>query len=232
MKNGLPDLRARKESLIRSLKSEGILYSQLVEDALRRVPREHFVWDESDRRFAYEDEPLSLDTTGQTISAPHMVVYMLEALELDPTQNILEIGCGSGYNAALIANIVQRDNSIVTVERDATLVEFARRKLAELKLDRIVNVVEGDGSLGYPQESKEELYDRIIVTAGAPHIPAFLKAELNAGGMMLIPVGPPGSQNLVKVTKKLEPSGRIAFSEEQIMPVAFVPLIGSDALYF
>ena len=169
--------------LIESLRDEGILKSKSVEEALLAVPREEFIWPGTPASIAYQDEPILLDETGQTISAPHMIVMMLEEFDLSTGLKVLEIGCGSGYNAALISHIVSRgvpksvEPLVVSVERDPSLVAFARQNIERAKLSEFCKVVEGDGSLGYPQESSDELYDRIMVTAGAPHIPVFLKKQ-------------------------------------------------------
>lgn len=232
----LRDSRAR---LISSLKQEGILRSVLVEEALLNVPREKFIWRDTPESFAYADEPLSLGETGQTISAPHMVVIMLEELELKPDLKVLEIGCGSGYNAALMAYIVSKgirtkgtnkEALVISVERDERLVEFARHNIESVpELSGVVDVVLGDGSLGYPQASKLEMYDRITVTAGAPRIPFYLKYQLKTGGVLLVPVGGYAFQTLVKLQKSKSKGGKPEFEERKLMECMFVPLVGMDA---
>ncbi len=156
----------------------------MIEEALLKVPREDFLWPGTPKSVAYVDEPVLLNETGQTISAPHMIVMMLEEFQIEPGLKVLEIGAGSGYNAALITHIVSEGISkakaplVVTIERNSALSKFARNNIQKVGLASFCQVVEGDGSLGYPQESSEELYDRIMVTAGAPRIPAFLKKQL------------------------------------------------------
>jgi protein-L-isoaspartate(D-aspartate) O-methyltransferase len=228
-----------RSRLIRSLKGEGILKSALVEEALQNVPREKFIWRDTPESYAYADEPLSLGETGQTISAPHMVVIMLEELELKPGLKVLEIGCGSGYNAALMAYIVSKgikktgemkEPLVISVERDERLVEFARRNIESVpELSGVVKVAVGDGSLGYPQSSKLEMYDRITVTAGAPRIPAYLKYQLKTGGILLVPVGGFAFQTLVKLRKSIGKNGKPEFDEKKLMECMFVPLVGMDA---
>ena len=207
-----------------NLKREGIIRSPAVEKAMLKVPRELFVWPGYEED-AYVDTPLPLGSTGQTISAPHMVAIMLEELRLEPGQVVLEIGTGSGYNAALLAEIVGPQGRVVSIERLPELAEFAKRNLERAGYkEPWVKVVVGDGTLGYPPRSKEELYDRIVVTAAAPRIPQFLLAQLKTSGIMLIPIGPIGYQELVRVIKK--PAGGVV--EENLGGCVFVPLIGED----
>jgi len=217
--------------LLASLKAERILKSKEIEDALLQVPREKFLWPGTPESVAYLDEPVLLDETGQTISAPHMVVLMLEELKLEPDQKVLEIGSGSGYNAALITWIVSKgqhrgnDPLVISVERDARLAKFAQKNLESVHLDKFCKVIEGDGSLGYPQEAEEELYDRILVTAGAPHVPVFLKKQLKIGGILQVPVGADGYQRLMILKK----NAKREFEQHRSVDCVFVPLIGADA---
>lgn len=200
---------------------------------MRSIPREEFLWDRGERSLAYLDEPLALGDTGQTISAPHMVAIMLEELELESGLNVLEVGGGSGYNAALMACIVSGDKRIfqekpvVTIERSSRLARFARENIARVGLSDYVEVVEGDGTLGYPQEKDEELYDRIIVTAGAPRVPTFLKSQLKSGGIIEVPVGGMISQTLVKMRKKGHGT-KARFDQTDVIGCMFVPLVGSE----
>ena len=222
------DLRAK---LVQNLKQEGILKSKAVQEALLNVKRENFVWP-GEEASAYIDEPLSLGETGQTISAPHMVTIMLEEARLSPGMRILEIGTGSGYNAALIGYIVSKDcaqivsHPVITIEREERLVNFARQNLKKSGLDNVVEVVWADGSLGYPQGSTHMIYDRIIVTAGAPRIPVILEQQLKADGILLVPVGPTPFQTLFKVRKVKSKAGHLEIQRENLMPVMFVPLLG------
>jgi len=217
------NLEKDKETLISYYKKTGILRSPEVERAFRKVPREEFV-PSGYREMAYVDRPLPIGY-GQTISAPHMVVMMCEALELKPGHKVLEVGTGSGYHAAVVAEIVapegvEKPGRVVTVERIPELVEYARRNLERTGyLDR-VKVVCGDGSKGYPEEAP---YDRILVTAAAPRVPKPLVEQLEVGGILVIPVGSLYLyQDLLKV-KKL-PDGEVTV--ENLGGVAFVPLVG------
>jgi protein-L-isoaspartate(D-aspartate) O-methyltransferase len=224
-----------KEYLINALKGEKILKAKHVEDALRSVRREDFLWQGESIATAYMDQPLGLGETGQTISAPHMVTIMLEEADLRPGLHVLEVGTGSGYNAALIAFIVSRgiqdsikEPLVTSIERNEKLAHFARQNLERAKLDKFIEVIEGDGSLGYPEGSKEMLYDRIIVTAGAPFIPPHLESQLKINGILLIPVGNGLYQNLIKERKILGENGKAELVKEKLMAVMFVPLVGED----
>ena len=222
-----------REDLIKSLKEEGILKSKVVEDAIRAIPRDQFLWRGTPGFLAYADEPQILGNTGQTISAPHMVVIMLEELEIVAGQRILEVGCGSGYEAALLGWIASRgmnqeSSIVVSVERDERLVEFARKNIAGVGLSNERTVVAGDGTLGYPQSADEELYDRIIVAAGARKVPSFLKKQLKTGGILLVPVGGVAYQKLLKIRKKRLKDGTISFEEKSLVDCMFVPLVGQD----
>ncbi len=203
------------EALIRRLKAEGVLSDPRVEEALRAIPRERFL-PPGARRYAYVDEPIHIGH-GQTCSAPHMVVIMLQELELGEGMRVLEVGTGSGWNAALIAHLVGPRGRVITVERIPDLAEEARRRLREMGFSN-VEVVVGDGSAGYPEEAP---YDRIIVTAAAPTVPPPLVEQLAEGGILLIPVGGRYFQDLLKVRKE---GGRVV--EKRLMPVVFVPLVG------
>jgi len=225
-------LSESREDLIQSLKLDGVLKSKVVEDSIRAIPREKFLWHGTPNFLAYADEPQFLGDTGQTISAPHMVVMMLEELEITTGSKILEIGGGSGYEAALLGWISAGGKSnqilVLSIERDGRLVDFARNNIATVGLSKIVNVVEGDGTLGYPQECADELYDRIIVAAGARRIPSFLKTQLKTGGLLLVPVGGLGYQRLVKLRKVRSADGSILYEEKKLVDCMFVPLIGQD----
>ena len=169
-----------KEQLIRELVDYGFLKTPEVIEAFRKVPREDFVLP-AHREYAYANEPLPL-REGQTISQPLTVAAMTEALQPKRGDKILEIGAGSGYQAAILSEIV-KEGRIVTIERLEGLFELAKSNLKNYKN---VTVILGDGSLGYPQEAP---YDRIIVTASAPQVPEPLIRQLKPGGRMVIPVG-------------------------------------------
>lgn len=226
-----------KDELILSLKKQRVLKSSIVEKALRAIKREDFLWPGDPGYLAYIDEPRMIGNTGQTISAPHMVVIMLEELELKEGLKVLEIGTGSGYNAALMGWIVSHGATqvseplVVSVERDPRLVKFARDNLDKAGLSKTIEVVLGDGSLGFPQGSKEEIYDRIVVTAAAPRVPVFLKQQLKTGGIIEAPIGRTQYQDLVKLKKKKARKGLAIheFKESKIIECVFVPLMGEDA---
>ncbi len=206
-----------RRRLVRRLVEEGVIRSRRVEEAFLKVPRELFV-PENLRRAAYDDNPLPIGY-GQTISAPHMVAIMVEELGLEEGMKVLEIGTGSGYQAAIMAELVGPEGRVVTVERVPELAERARRSLREAGYGDRVEVVVGDGSKGYPPQAP---YDRVVVTAAAPRIPPPLVEQLKPGGILLVPVGDRYIQRLVKVVKKRE--GGI--DVEEGVYCLFVPLIG------
>src|SRR6185369_900153 len=209
------DFVAMRERMVKEqLQFRGV-HDPKVLAAMRSVPREKFVSPEL-LGFAYEDRPLPIEE-GQTISQPYMVAFMAEALELAGDERVLEIGTGSGYSAAVLSRIVP---SVRSVER---LPELASRALERLQLLGFANVDVhvADGSLGLPQFAP---YDAIVVTAGAPEVPAPLLAQLAVRGRLVIPVG--GSlnfQSLIRVHRESESEYR----RESLMGVMFVPLIGA-----
>jgi len=201
-----------KEQLLTSL--EGFAHPRVI-SAMSRVPREMFLPDLLQSR-AYDDTPLPIGR-GQTISAPHMVAIMCTILDLQPGMNVLEVGGGSGYHAAVMAELVRPGGHVYAVERIAELAEEARSNLARAGVEN-VTIVQSDGSLGLPEHAP---YDRISVAATAPSIPEPLKQQLKSGGKMVIPVGR-DSQELYLVTRKN------GFSVVRKMGVIFVPLIGEE----
>jgi protein-L-isoaspartate(D-aspartate) O-methyltransferase len=198
----------------RELRNRGIRDERVL-DAMKSVPREKFVTEDLQDR-AYENRPLPI-ASEQTISQPLIVAIMTEALELTPAARVLEIGTGSGYAAAVLAEIAQE---VFTIERHPGLAESSARLLSELGY-RNVHVKQGDGTLGWPEESP---FDGIVVTAAGPKIPATLKAQLKIGGRLVIPVGESGDQNLVRTTRH----GPEEYETEDLGPVRFVPLIGEE----
>lgn len=184
-------------------------------DAMRAVPRERFVAPDM-AEFAYEDQPLPIGE-GQTISQPLIVAYMLEAAEIVSGATVLEVGAGSGYAAAVLAEMGAK---VFAIERHATLADAARQRLAELGCPT-VEVKQGDGTAGWPDRAP---FDAIIVSAGGPAVPETLKRQLRLGGRLVIPVGEPGRQCLLKVTR----IGKDGYDEEDLGSVAFVPLIGAE----
>ena len=203
--------------LVENLEREGIIKSEKVKRAFLRVPRYKFVL-ERYKEYAHVDEPLPIPA-GQTISAPHMVAIMLELAELKEGMNLLEVGTGSGWNAALIYELVRQD--VYTIERIPELAEFAKRNLERAGYKNKVHVIVGDGTKGFPPKAP---YDRIIVTAGAPKVPEPLIEQLKVGGKILIPVGGYHLwQELLEVIKISE-DNKIKIKNHG--GVAFVPLIG------
>ena len=161
---------------------------------------------------------------------------MLEALDVSSGMKVLEVGTGSGYNAALLAHIVTRgfretdEPLVITIERNRVLAEFAEANLARAGFARVVKVISGDGSLGHPERSENPIYDRIVVTAAAPNIPTFLLKQLRSGGIILAPVGGRQYQTLTKVHKVVEKDTlRAMFQREMHGECVFVPLIGEQA---
>lgn len=209
------ELRKLWEKTVRRLEIEGILRDPQVKAAFLKWPRYLFV-EEKYRKYAHIDEPLPIPT-GQTVSAPHMVAIMLQIANLRPGMNVLEIGTGSGWNAALISELVKTD--VYSIERIPELVEFARKNLERAGIKN-VHVIPGDGSLGFPPKAP---YDRIIVTAGAPEIPEPLMDQLRPGEKLIIPIGSYHLwQDLLEIIKMKDGSIRI----KNQGGVAFVPLVG------
>jgi len=173
---------------------------------------------EENKEYAYQDGAQSIDA-GQTISQPYIVAFMLQALKLKASDKVLEIGTGSGYAAALLAEIAQE---VYTIERIEELAVKARKVLSDLNYDN-VGVKVGDGSLGWQENAP---YDAILVSAAAPYVPEKLVEQLNKKGRLVIPVGEKkGVQQLKLITKKY--SGKIR--KESLEYVRFVPLLGEDS---
>lgn len=197
--------------MVDALVEQGLVRSASVREAMLAVAREAFVETEP-----YLDAPRPIGA-GQTISAPHMVAMMAEALDVHPGASVLEVGAGSGYHAAILARMCA-PGRVVSVEIVPELAKKARETLARLGITN-VDVVEGDGSLGHPPRAP---YDRVSVAAAAPAIPPPLLDQLAPGGVLVAPVGSGWAQWLMRVSK--DASGRI--SEESVGPVSFVPLVG------
>ncbi|MEA1993174.1 MAG: protein-L-isoaspartate(D-aspartate) O-methyltransferase [Euryarchaeota archaeon] len=203
------------QSLVESLATHGYIKSESVKRAFVRVDRKIFV-PISSQKTAYVDRPLSIGH-GQTISAPSMIAIMLETLSLKKGDRVLEIGAGSGYNAALISEIVGKN--VISIERIPELAILARKNLKKAGSD--IKVIVGDGTLGYAEESP---YDKIIVTAAAPKIPKRLIEQLKIGGKLCIPVGKQYFCTLTVVKKTDE--GKI--EKKKYGGCTFVPLIGEE----
>ncbi len=208
--------------LIESLIASGYIRSHRVVRAFEKVPRELFVLRDL-VAYAYIDRPLPIGY-GQTISAPHMVAIMTEALDPPECSLVLEVGTGSGYQAAVLSELVDPLSKgcghVVSIELLPGLASFAVENLRRSgHIDR-VSVIVGDGSLGTGVE--REVFDRIMVTAASPDIPKPLISQLKRGGRMVIPVGSPELQVLTIVDKK--PSGELGIRRD--IPCVFVPLRG------
>jgi protein-L-isoaspartate(D-aspartate) O-methyltransferase len=205
----------RMEFLL-TLRRRGIA-DKAVLRAMDEVPRERFV-DATFIRSAYADQALPIEC-GQTISQPYVVAYMTEQLGVQPHHRVLEIGTGSGYQAAVLSRLTRE---VVSVERYRTLADRARGRLESLGYDN-VDVVTGDGFVGVPGGAP---YDRIIVTAAAERVPETLLDQLaDNGGVMVLPLGAQdGSQHLIKLTKLQTGTHR-----ENLIPVRFVPMLPGQA---
>jgi len=213
-----PNFEARRRDLVDDLTRSGYIRSPLVREAFLRVPRELFVPGYV-RPSAYSDTPLPIGH-GQTISAPSMIAIMLEEMDFRPGQKVLEIGAGSGYNAALLYEIVR--SKVYSIERIPELVGLAQANLRQAGYGDKVEVVLGDGTKGCPSKGP---YDRIIVTAGAPRIPKALVEQLVVGGILGIPVGENRAfQEFVTGVKRVEGG----LDTRRHGGCAFVPLIGED----
>jgi protein-L-isoaspartate(D-aspartate) O-methyltransferase len=198
-----------------TLRRRGIS-DQAVLRAMDEVPRGQFVTMQFADR-AYADQALPIDC-GQTISQPYVVAYMTEQLGLRPHHRVLEVGTGSGYQAAVLSRLARE---VVSVERYRTLAEQARERLKALGYDN-VEVVIGDGFAGVPRRAP---YDRINVTAAAETVPQVLLDQLTEGGVMVLPLGQHGgSQHIVKLTKL-----QTGIEREQLIAVRFVPLLPGEA---
>ncbi len=209
--------KAKKEMIEFQLKARGIS-SPVVLEAMEKVPRHLFVPEDS-QNYAYEDHPLGIGY-GQTISQPYMVALMTELLDLKPKDKVLEIGTGSGYQTAILAEIVEK---VITIERIKELANSAKERLEKLGYKN-VTVILGDGTLGY---EKEAPYDAILVTAGSPDVPDTLKMQLKDCGRLVIPVGSTSLQFLLRIIRNGD-----KFITEKHTSCMFVPLIGEKGWRF
>ncbi len=208
---------SQRDALVQSLRQSGIRDERVLA-AINNTPREEFLPEELQSR-AYEDNALPIGE-GQTISQPYIVALMSSALNLTGREIVLEIGTGSGYQAAVLAQLCRK---VITIERLADLSHRAQRVLARLNLDNIEFQI-GDGTLGYPSAAP---YDGIIVTAAAPEIPQALCEQLAVGGRMAIPIGNEEAQELRRIVRLDD-----GFSTEKLCDVRFVPLIGKQGWQF
>ena len=205
------EYKEERKRMVDLLRRRGI--STEVLEAMNRVKRHLFVPTEL-RDQAYGDYPLPIGG-GQTISAPHMVAMMCDYLKLERGDKVLEIGAGSGYHAAVIAELIGTEGRVYTVERLPLLVDFSTRNLRDAGYKNVV-VVSGDGTLGLPEHAP---FDKICVTCAAPSVPPPLLEQLKIGGKMVIPIGR-YIQELYLVEKKN------GIEKQSKCEVAFVPLIG------
>lgn len=206
----------RRQMVERQIIRRGVV-DRLVVDAMLKVPRHRFVPDNL-QALAYNDTPLPVGE-NQTISQPYIVAYMTEAIQAAPGDKVLEIGTGSGYQAAVLAEIVKH---VYSMEIICSLAERAASILKELDYTN-VDIRCADGYKGWPQEAP---FDAIIVTAAPEKIPVALKEQLKIGGRMVIPVGRLDfHQELLLVTR----TSKDSWDEERLLPVRFVPMTGKDA---
>jgi len=209
MKNGY--IKERERMVEVQIEARGVKDKKVL-SAMRKVPRHLFV-PENMRPYAYQDEPLLIGE-GQTISQPYIVAYMSEALRLTGNEVVLEVGTGSGYQAAILAEVAKEVFSVELVE---TLSLRAQEVLRELGYENIHFRI-GDGTLGWKEYAP---YDAIMVTAAPAQVPQALQEQLKVGGRMVIPVGS-AFQELVLVTRE-----RRKFKKRKLLPVRFVPLIST-----
>lgn len=203
--------QSRRDMVETQLKRRGIDSPKVLE-AFLNVPRENFIPEKS-RKYAYNDSPLPVGY-GQTISQPYIVALMTQLLEIKKNDKVLEIGSGSGYQAAILSFIGAK---VFSVERIKELREIARSNCENAGFTDVA-VVEGDGTLGFKEHAP---FDAIIVTAGAPSVPEPLKEQLVDGGRLVIPVGSSFLQDLLRIRKI-----KNKYEEERICGCMFVPLIG------
>jgi protein-L-isoaspartate(D-aspartate) O-methyltransferase len=209
------DERVDRMEFMLTLRQRGIINAAVLR-AMDAVPREYFVQPEQSEA-AYADHALPI-SCGQTISQPYVVAYMTEQLAVEPQHRVLEIGTGSGYQAAVLSRIAR---DVVSIERYRTLADAARTRLETLGYGN-VEVIAGDGMAGAPDKAP---FDRIIVTAAADRVPQALLDQLAEGGVLLLPLGPhAGHQHIVKLTKTPE-----GLSREDLIAVRFVPLLPGKA---
>lgn len=206
-------LEAGKIRLVMALRRQGIRDARVLA-AIERVPREIFVTGAFQEQ-AYDDHALPIEC-GQTISQPYVVAFMTEKLNVGERMKVLEVGTGSGYQAAVLSQLCRR---VYTIERYRTLLDDAVKRFAILGFHNVTAKV-GDGGKGWPEQAP---FDRIIVTAAAPEIPQTLLEQLKVGGIMVVPVDIDGGRNgqqLVRLTRE-----ETGIKREDLLPVRFVPLV-------
>jgi protein-L-isoaspartate(D-aspartate) O-methyltransferase len=206
-----PDPKEQREELVRLIKSMGVNNERVLQ-AIRDVPRHLFVASHF-AEIAYVDQPLPIGN-AQTISEPYVVAFMTDALKLTPSDRVLEVGTGSGYQAAVLSRLVRK---VYTIEIVEPLAVAAAKRLKDLGYAN-VSVRKGDGYAGWSDAAP---FDAIIVTAAAEHIPKPLLDQLKIGGRLVIPLGKDDYQWVLRVTKKED-----GLQEEKLLPVRFVPMTG------
>jgi protein-L-isoaspartate(D-aspartate) O-methyltransferase len=204
---------SREEMVLTQLERRGI-HDQKVLDAMQRVKRHYFV-DPAFRDRAYDDTPLPIDE-GQTISQPYVVAKMTSLLDIQPTDKVLEIGTGSGYQAAILAELARK---VYSIERHLSLLQKARQALESQGYANVV-LKHGDGTIGWAEFAP---YDKILITAAAPALPRTLFNQMKDGGKMILPMGDMRVQDLVLVERRGEEA-----VVQQAGQVMFVPLLGKE----
>jgi protein-L-isoaspartate(D-aspartate) O-methyltransferase len=216
----MPDFIQKRREMVNRYSKAGYIKTQVMKDALLKVPREEFMPMDL-KEYAYYDQPFPIPGDGrQTISAPYMYPLTYELLNLKPGLKILEIGAGSGYGAALARQLISSQGLVVTIEINEKTYNFAKQNLEKTGYDDVI-IIHGDGTLGYKENAP---YDAISITASSPDIPPPLKEQLAFKGRLVAPVGGMGmyGQDLLLIEKN--PSGLL--KEKSIMKVQYVPLQG------
>jgi len=206
--------QGKRERLAKELKRKGI-YNLEVLNAIKKVPR-HFFVDKIFEHHAYEDKPFSIGE-GQTISQPYTVAFQTQLLDIKSDEKVLEIGTGSGYQAAILFQLTK---NLFSIERQKLLFNKTKKLLND-DFKYKIKLFLGDGTIGL---SKHAPFDKIIITAGAPSIPTKLISQLNIGGIMVLPVGNENEQKMYKITRISEKD----YESETFSGFSFVPLVGED----
>ncbi|GAA4298094.1 protein-L-isoaspartate(D-aspartate) O-methyltransferase [Nibribacter koreensis] len=205
--------KGMRKSLVRTVQEKGIKDERVLQ-ALEQVPR-HYFFDKAFLEQAYQDKAFPIGE-GQTISQPYTVAYQTELLQVKPTDKVLEIGTGSGYQCSIL---LQLTPTVFTIEYNEPLYHKAQKQFALMGLKPQAFL--GDGSEGLPQHAP---FDKILVTAGAPVIPKSLITQLKIGGMLVIPVGDAATQKMMRITRV----GEEEFTKEEFDNFKFVPLLGKQ----